>query len=92
MKTKFLILLTLITVSLATLAQSDFMENPEEEQSFDAPVTDEVQSSERGFEREPGGEYVQTLQEQEYDPNRDTSEGTGFMSAEEEEYAEEDSY
>lgn len=92
MKKTSIILLSFLLLSLPVIAQTDFMENPEEEQSFDAPVSDEVQSSDRGLEREPGGEFVQSLQEQEYDPGRDTSEGTGYVIPEEEEYAEEDSY
>lgn len=92
MKTKSFILLSLLLLSLSALAQTDFMENPEEEQSFDAPVSDEVQSTDRSLDREPGGEFVQPLQEQEYDPNRDTSEGTGYVVPEEEEYEDEESY
>jgi hypothetical protein len=93
MKRKYFLCFLLLLSSLSAFAQAedetDYMENPDEEQSFEAPVRDEVRGN-RGLEREPGGEFMQMpAQEQEFDPTQDD---VDYTTPEEDEYAEDINY
>lgn len=84
-----LLLLSGLCAFAQAAAETDYMEDPDEEQTFEAPVRDEVQTR-RGLEREPGGEYTQMpAEEQEYDPAQDD---VDYTTPEEDEYAEDINY